>query len=233
MLTGGAEKARDLPIEGRDLRGVHFAMDYLPQQNRRVSREPQNGAEPILADGKYVVVIGGGDTGSDCIGTAFRQGAVSVTQLEIMPMPPAQGGQAADLAELAAEAAHLVQPGGRRRARFLGADDAVLRPRRAREAAALRARRRQASSRSPAREFELKADLVLLAMGFVSPVHEGMIAELGLELDPRGNVKANDRGLPDLQSEGLRRRRHAPRPVARRLGDPRGPPGGARGGQVS
>ena len=88
VLTGGAEKARDLTVEGRDLRGVHFAMDYLPQQNRRVSREPQNGAEPILADGKYVVVIGGGDTGSDCIGTAFRQGAVSVTQLEIMPVPP-------------------------------------------------------------------------------------------------------------------------------------------------
>src|SRR5688572_23845718 len=90
VLTGGAEKARDLPIEGRDLRGIHFAMEYLPQQNRRVSGEKQDVGEPILADGKYVVVIGGGDTGSDCIGTAFRQRAVTVTQLEIMPQPPAK-----------------------------------------------------------------------------------------------------------------------------------------------
>jgi glutamate synthase (NADPH/NADH) small chain len=88
VLTGGAEKARDLPIEGRDLKGVHFAMDFLPQQNRRVSREAPDDAEPILATGKNVVVIGGGDTGSDCIGTSLRQGAVSVKQLEIMPMPP-------------------------------------------------------------------------------------------------------------------------------------------------
>src|SRR5690606_706746 len=90
LLTGGAEKPRDLPVEGRDLAGVHFAMDFLPQQNRRVSGEPLKNEEAILADGKHVVVIGGGDTGSDCIGTSFRQGAVSVTQLEIMPMPPKQ-----------------------------------------------------------------------------------------------------------------------------------------------
>src|SRR6195952_4290979 len=87
-LTGGAEAARDLPIPGRDLAGIHFAMDSLPQQNPRVSREPLGGKPDILATDKHVVVIGGGDTGSDCIGTSFRQGAKSVTQLEIMPMPP-------------------------------------------------------------------------------------------------------------------------------------------------
>ncbi len=87
-LTGGAEAPRDLPIPGRDLDGIHFAMDFLPQQNRRVSNEPLGDAPDILAGGKHVVVIGGGDTGSDCIGTSFRQGALSVTQLEIMPAPP-------------------------------------------------------------------------------------------------------------------------------------------------
>src|SRR5262249_43126147 len=79
VLTGGAEKARDLPVPGRELKGVHFAMDFLPQQNKRVSGEPPDDAEPILANGKHVVVIGGGDTGSDCIGTSIRQGALSVT----------------------------------------------------------------------------------------------------------------------------------------------------------
>ena len=87
-LTGGAEYPRDLPIQGRDLDGIHFAMDFLPQQNRRVSGEPLNGVKAILAGGKHVVVIGGGDTGSDCIGTSIRQGALSVTNFEIMPMPP-------------------------------------------------------------------------------------------------------------------------------------------------
>src|SRR5438067_6873153 len=89
VLAGGAEKARDLPIQGRELKGIHFAMDFLPQQNRRLSGEPQaQSAEPILANGKHVVVIGGGDTGSDCIGTSIRQGALSVTNFEIMPQPP-------------------------------------------------------------------------------------------------------------------------------------------------
>src|SRR3954462_5234782 len=88
VLAGGAEKPRDLPIPGRDLKGIHFAMDFLPQQNSRVSNEPQGGVEPILATGKKVVVIGGGDTGSDCIGTSFRQGAASVVNFEIILPPP-------------------------------------------------------------------------------------------------------------------------------------------------
>ena len=88
VLTGGAGKGRDLAVPGRELNGIHFAMDYLPQQNRRVSGEQAGDGAPILADGKHVVVIGGGDTGSDCIGTAFRQGARSVVNFEIMPEPP-------------------------------------------------------------------------------------------------------------------------------------------------
>ena len=88
VLAGGSESPRDLPVPGRELDGVHFAMDFLPQQNRRVGQEPIGDIEPITATDKHVVVIGGGDTGSDCIGTSFRQGALSVTQLEIMPMPP-------------------------------------------------------------------------------------------------------------------------------------------------
>ena len=88
VLSGGAEKGRDLPIPGREFDGVHFAMDFLPQQNRRVSGEPVGTNEPILASGKHVIVIGGGDTGSDCVGTSNRHGAASVTQFEIMPQPP-------------------------------------------------------------------------------------------------------------------------------------------------
>ncbi|HKU04482.1 MAG TPA: glutamate synthase subunit beta, partial [Bradyrhizobium sp.] len=93
-LTGGAEAGRDLAIPGRDLAGIHYAMDFLPQQNRRIGNESLNGVADILAGGKHVVVIGGGDTGSDCIGTSFRQGAKSVTQLEIMPAPPEQENKA-------------------------------------------------------------------------------------------------------------------------------------------
>ncbi|MEM9685000.1 MAG: glutamate synthase subunit beta, partial [Pseudomonadota bacterium] len=88
LLAGGSEWPRDLPVEGRELDGVEFAMNFLPQQNRRVSDEPLGDIEEITADGKHVIVIGGGDTGSDCIGTSFRQGALSVTQLEILPKPP-------------------------------------------------------------------------------------------------------------------------------------------------
>ena len=94
VLSGGAEKPRDLPIPGRELKGIHFAMDFLPQQNRRVSGESQGDVEPILATGKKVVVIGGGDTGSDCIGTSIRQGALSVVNFEIMPEPPAHENKA-------------------------------------------------------------------------------------------------------------------------------------------
>jgi glutamate synthase (NADPH/NADH) small chain len=190
VLAGGAELGRDLPIPGRELDGIHFAMDYLPQQNRRVSGEPQDDSHPILAGGKRVVVIGGGDTGSDCIGTAFRQGAVSVVNFEILPQPPLQENKLLTWPDwplkLRTSASH--EEGAERdfavmTTKFSGADGAVKK---------LHCVRVDGRIKPIAgTDFELDADLVLLAMGFVHPVHEGMIKELRLELDPRGNVKAD------------------------------------------
>ena len=191
VLAGGAEKGRDLPIPGRELKGIHFAMDFLPQQNRRVSGEPQvAGAEPILATGKHVVVIGGGDTGSDCIGTSFRQGALSVTNFEIMPQPPEKENKLLTWPDwpwkLRTSSSH--QEGAERdfavgTIAFEGANGQVTK---------LRCAKVDNKFQPVAgTEFDVKADLVLLAMGFVSPVHDGMIKSLGLELDPRGNVKAD------------------------------------------
>jgi glutamate synthase (NADPH) small chain len=192
VLTGGAEKPRDLPIEGRNLAGVHFAMDFLPQQNRRVSRENVNPGDPILASGKHVVVIGGGDTGSDCIGTSARQGALSITQLEIMPMPPEKENKHVTWPDwpwkLRTSSSH--EEGAERdfavtTTKFTGKGGHVKKLHCARVDSAMKP--------VAGTEFELKADLVLLAMGFVSPVHEGLLAELGVKLDARGNVDANVR----------------------------------------
>ncbi len=189
ILAGGSEKPRDLNIPGRDLPGVHFAMDFLPQQNRRVSYEPVGTNEPILAGGKHVVVIGGGDTGSDCIGTSVRQGALSVTQLEIMPRPPEKENKLMTWPEwplkLRTSSSH--QEGAEREfavnsVEFIG-EGQVQKLRCVRVDNAFQA--------IPGTEFDIKADLVLLAMGFVAPVQEGMIAELGLKLDARGNVAAD------------------------------------------
>ncbi len=190
VLAGGAEKARDLPIHGRGLDGVHFAMEFLPQQNRRVSGEAQEGAKPILATGKHVVVIGGGDTGSDCIGTSIRQGALSVTNFEIMQRPPEKEDKALTWPDwplklrtsssheegVARDFAVLTQE-------FVGENGAVKRLR------CVRVDNR--FKPIDGTEFELPADLVLLAMGFVHPVHDGMVKALGVALDPRGNVKAD------------------------------------------
>jgi glutamate synthase (NADPH) small chain len=190
LATGGAEKGRDLPVPGRDLAGIHFAMEFLPQQNRRVSAEPPLDNHSILAGGKHVVVIGGGDTGSDCIGTSIRQGALSVTQLEVMPMPPEKENKALTWPnwplKLRTSSSHM--EGADRdfsvlTTSFSGEDGAVK---------ALNCVRADAKLQPvPGTEFNLKADLVLLAMGFVSPVQEGMLAAFGVKLDARGNVMAN------------------------------------------
>ncbi|MGE4219351.1 MAG: glutamate synthase subunit beta [Alphaproteobacteria bacterium] len=190
VLSGGSEKGRDLPVPGRDLAGIEFAMDYLPQQNRRVGKEPLGEAEDILAGGKDVVVIGGGDTGSDCIGTAFRQGAVSVTQIEIMPRPPEmpEKGTTWPLWPARMRTSSSQAEGAKRdwsvaTKNFIGKDGRVT---------GLNCVRLDAKMQEiPGSDFTLKADLVLLAMGFVHPVHEGMLKELGTDLDPRGNVSAN------------------------------------------
>ncbi len=192
LLTGGAEKPRDLPIPGRELNGVHFAMDFLPQQNRRVSNEGVT-AEPILAGGKHVVVVGGGDTGSDCIGTSVRQGALSVTQLEIMPQPPEKENKLLTWPnwplKLRTSSSH--QEGAERQfavatVRFEGDGKGNV-------AKLVCAQSGSDFKPVPGTEFELKADLVLLAMGFVQPVHEGLVQELAVATDARGNVKATDR----------------------------------------
>ncbi len=190
LVTGGAEKGRDLPVPGRDLAGIHFAMDFLPQQNRRVSSETPLDNHMILAGGKHVVVIGGGDTGSDCIGTSIRQGALSVTQLEIMPKPPEKENKALTWPnwplKLRTSSSHM--EGAERdfsvlTQHFSGEDGTVK---------ALNCVRADAKMQPiPGSEFPLKADLVLLAMGFVSPVAEGMLASFGVKLDARGNVMAN------------------------------------------
>jgi glutamate synthase (NADPH) small chain len=208
-LTGGAEAPRDLPIPGRDMDGIHFAMDFLPQQNRRVSEEPLAGVREILAGDKHVVVIGGGDTGSDCIGTSFRQGAKSVTQLEIMPAPPEHENKGLTWPNwpLKMRTSSSQAEGARREyavltQRFSGENGKVDK---------LHCVQVDDKFKPiPGTEFDLDAQLVLLAMGFVHPVHEGLLKTLGVDLDPRGNVRANfndyQTSRPNVFSAGDMRR---------------------------
>jgi len=190
VLSVGAEQARDLAIPGRDLGGVHFAMDFLPQQNRRVSHEVLTTNEPILAAGKHVIVIGGGDTGSDCIGTSVRQGAVSVTQLEIMPRPPDREAKLVTWPDwplkLRTSSSH--EEGAEREfavmTKAFGGNGSIVKT--------LQCVRVDSQLQPiPGGEFELKADLVLLAMGFTGPTCSGLIDALGVTLDRRGNVLAD------------------------------------------
>ncbi len=193
LLCGGAEKPRDLSVPGCELKGIEQAMSFLPQQNRRVSGEFQGEVAPILAEGKRVVVIGGGDTGSDCIGTSIRQGAASVVQLEIMPKPPEKEDKALSWPHwpLKLRTSSSQAEGAQREfsvmtASFEGDESGQVK--------VLHCVRVDSKLKPiEGTEFTIEADLVLLAMGFVSPVHEGMISSAGLELDGRGNVKADGR----------------------------------------
>jgi glutamate synthase (NADPH) small chain len=209
VLAGGAEKPRDLKVPGRDLSGVYFAMEFLPQQNRRIAREPIHSNVPILASGCHVVVIGGGDTGSDCIGTAIRQGALSVTQLEILPQPPDKENKGLTWPDwpLKMRTSHAHEEGAEREFLvltkwLLGEDGAVK--------SIVCARLDANFKEIPGSDFELRADLVLLAMGFVSPEHDGLLENLGVAFDPRGNVKANEKNyltsLPKVFACGDMRR---------------------------
>ena len=192
-LTGGSEDPRDLPVPGRELDGVHFAMRFLTQQNRRVSGELILDDTEILAAGKHVVVIGGGDTGADCVGTSNRQSAASITQMEIMPEPPEREDKATTWPDwplkLRTSTSH--DEGCQREwavatKSFEGKSGKVT---------ALNAVRldwgpdgmREISGS----DFKIKADLVFLAMGFVNPVHTGMLDGLGVEYDGHGNVLAD------------------------------------------
>jgi len=209
LLTGGSEQSRDLPIPGREADGVHFAMEFLPQQNRRNSGEDLGTNKEILASGKHVVVIGGGDTGSDCIGTSIRQGAETVTQIEIMPAPPEHENKALTWPDWPMKMRTSSSQGeGAERdfsilTKSIESEDGVV-------TALNCARVDENLQEIEGTEFKLRADLVLLAMGFVHPVFEGMLEELGTELDPRGNVLANvqdyQTSVPNVFAAGDMRR---------------------------
>tara|TARA_Y100001935_G_C17302440_1_gene510121 strand:- start:1498 stop:2916 length:1419 start_codon:yes stop_codon:yes gene_type:complete len=190
VLAGGSEYPRDLPVKGRELDGVHFAMDFLPQQNRRVSNENNTFKKEISAKNKNVIVIGGGDTGSDCIGTSIRQGARSVTQLEIMPIPPEQEDK--DLTwpnwPLKLRTSSSQEEGALRdfsvMTESIEGENGIVT-----SINCIKVNDKMKPIKNS--QFKLKADLVLLAMGFIHPTHKGMIEDLGVEKDPRGNVLAN------------------------------------------
>jgi glutamate synthase (NADPH/NADH) small chain len=206
VLSGGAEKPRPLEVPGFELSGVRYAMEFLTQQNKRVAGDDELRAAPrgsLTATGKHVVVIGGGDTGSDCVGTSNRQGAASVTQLEIMPRPPEKEAKALSWPnwplKLRTSSSH--EEGCERdwavvTRRAIGTNGQLT---------ALECARVEwvdgRMQEVPGSAFTLKADLVLLAMGFLGPNTAGMIEQAGVELDPRGNVKADTSGYATSQDD--------------------------------
>ena len=198
LLAGGAESPRDLSVPGRALAGIHFAMEYLPQQNRHVAGDAVAGQ--ILATGKRVVIIGGGDTGADCLGTAHRQKPACVHQFEIMPMPPLERSPNTPWPvwplQLRSESAH--EEGGTREwavatTRFSGDEDG-----RVKQLHAIRVGPPPKFEPIPGTDFTLEADLVLIAMGFLGPVKNGMIEALGVKLDARGNVEADSNQMTSV-----------------------------------
>jgi glutamate synthase (NADPH/NADH) small chain len=193
LLCGGAEHPRDLKIPGREFKGVHFAMEFLPQQNRRCEGDQVDPRIAIHAEGKRVVIIGGGDTGADCLGTSLRQKAKSVHQFEIMPKPPEQRAASTPWPmwplQLRTESSH--EEGGIRdwsvnSVAFSGDEQGNVK-----QLHLVRVGPPPSFAPIAGTEFTLDVDLVLLAMGFLGPVRNGMIEQLGLKLDGRGNVAAN------------------------------------------
>jgi glutamate synthase (NADPH/NADH) small chain len=200
VLSGGAEHPRDLEVLGRELSGIHYAMDYLTQQNKRVAGDDEDRAAPrgtISAKDKHVIVIGGGDTGSDCIGTANRQGAASITQLEILPQPPEHENKALTWPDwpLKMRTSSSQEEGCARdwavlTRRAVGSNGRVEALECVRVDWAKDASGRFQMKDVEGSQFHLKADLVLLAMGFLGPRKRGLLEQAGVELDPRSNVKA-------------------------------------------
>jgi glutamate synthase (NADPH/NADH) small chain len=204
LLTTGSEQPRDLPVPGRELGGVHFAMEFLGQNNRRIAGDRIPEHEEILATGKHVIVLGGGDTGSDCVGTSHRHGAKSVTSIELLPRPPDQRDPSTPwpLWPMMYRSSSSHEEGGRREfaiatKRFSGADGRIdtLHAVRLEFGNPEPATGRRPMQEVPGSEFEIPADLVLLAMGFVHPVHDGLVERIGVRLDPRGNVAADTKGF--------------------------------------
>src|SRR5215472_8140955 len=208
LLSGGAESARDFRVPGRELKGIHFAMEYLPQQNKRIAGDEVR--NQILATGKHVVILGGGDTGADCLGTAHRQKARSVTQFEIMPMPPEHrhGSTPWPLwpLQLRIESAH--EEGGIRdwavnTTKFTGDARGNVE-----QLHAVRVGPPPKFEAMPGTDFTIDADLVLLALGFTGPVKQGMLEQLGVELDARSNVATKNyvSSVPGVFAAGDMRR---------------------------
>jgi glutamate synthase (NADPH/NADH) small chain len=188
VLSGGAENPRDLNVPGRELKGIYFAMQFLPQQNKVVAGDTI--PDQILATGKRVVIIGGGDTGADCLGTCHRHGAKSIHQFEIMPMPPAERAPSTPWPlwplQLRTESAH--EEGGNRdwalnTAKFTGDAHGNVK-----QLHAMRVGPPPKFESRPGTELVMDVDLVLLALGFMGPVKQGMLDQLGVNLDPRGNI---------------------------------------------
>jgi len=189
VLAGGSEQPRDLPVPGRELKGIHFAMEFLPQQNKRCLGDTIPPEAEILATGKRVVIIGGGDTGADCLGTCHRQKPLSVHQFEIMPQPPAERSPLTPWPlwpmQLRTEAAHEeggIRDWGIATTKFTGHDGHV------KQLHAVRVGPPPKFEPIPGSDFTMDADLVLIAMGFLGPVRYGMLEQFGVDLDPRGNV---------------------------------------------
>ncbi|VAX32464.1 Glutamate synthase [NADPH] small chain [hydrothermal vent metagenome] len=210
VLCGGSQKPRDLPVEGRGLDGIHFAMDFLPQQNKRNEGDTIAEETSITATGKNVLILGGGDTGSDCLGTSLRQGAKSVHQFELLPQPPEQRGgnnpwpqwpkvyrmtsshaeAAGETTEFCVSTKYFSGENGKVskvhgvKIKFGDPDPNTGRP---------------PIIEIPGSEFELDVELVLLAMGFIHPIHEGMIKELNVKLDSRGNVACDTNKMTSVK----------------------------------
>jgi glutamate synthase (NADPH/NADH) small chain len=211
VLAGGAEHSRDLQVPGRELKGIHFAMDFLPQQNRRCEGDILQGETEIVAAGKHVVIIGGGDTGADCLGTCHRQKPASVHQFEIMPTPPNDRSPLTPWPlwpmQLRVEGAH--EEGGIRdwsiaTTSFTGDGQGNVK-----KLHGIRVGPPPEFEPQPGTEFTMDADLVLLAMGFLGPVRNGMIETLGVELDARGNVATDENymsSVPGVFAAGDMRR---------------------------
>lgn len=211
VLAGGAEQPRDLPVPGRELKGIHFAMQFLPQQNRRSIGETVDAGQSILATGKNVVIIGGGDTGADCLGTSLRQHAKSVRQFEIMPMPPQQRSPQTPWPlwpmQLRVESSH--EEGGEREwsvatTKFTGDDSGNVT-----HLHGIRVGPPPTFAPVEGSDFVIQADLVLLAMGFTGPVRGGMLEQLGVALDSRGNVATGENymtSVPGVFAAGDMRR---------------------------
>ncbi|MBI3696980.1 MAG: glutamate synthase subunit beta [Acidobacteria bacterium] len=213
LIAIGSTRPRDLPVPGRELKGIHFAMDFLPQQNRRGAGLPVDPATSITATGKRVVIIGGGDTGADCLGTSHRQGAASVHQFELLPQPPPARTPNMPWPQwpmiLRSESAH--EEGGIRKwsvntRRFSGDEYGNVKKLHAIQVEFDSNRRMH---EVPGTEFELNADLVLLAMGFLGPVQDGLVEDLGLQLDERQNIATNQNymsSVPGVFAAGDARR---------------------------